>query len=468
MGLGDVYEEGRAWVADHLRFDSAKGVVSFFEATIRLLGGLLSVYYLTGDRLFLERGVDLGDRLLGAYKGSPTGLPLATLNLSSLEAWNPSWGRNLTSLSEATTVQLEMAALSRLTGDATYAATAERTMDVIFGTPSLMGQRPFFLDTYTLEPSGGYGYGARGDSYYEYLLKRCIQAQALGEPEEVVAKYRDNWLLSVRGLSALLVEESQPSGLKFLAELARVNNSQIPKMDHLACFTPGMLALGARKVGGEKAGEYLELAGDLVRTCVQFYSRQCTGLSPELVHFLEAPADGSFEDFTTDSWHHLLRPETVESLYILHEITGDSRYQQWGWDLFCAWEQHSKIPSGGYSGLRDVRKPGSYNNVQESYFLAETLKYLYLLFDESGTVSLDRWLFNTEAHLLSIDPDWCEEWARENFEGFMAGIPVRFESPLSFCRLYIGPAEHILKPSNTFEASFLLPSGRIDIVVPLA
>eukprot|EP00803_Ostreobium_quekettii_P009198 evm.model.scf_3184EXC.2 EVM.evm.TU.scf_3184EXC.2 scf_3184EXC:6154-8690(-) len=428
MGLADAYAEARAWVASSLRFERASEGVSFFETIIRVLGGLLSAHYLTGDALFLERAVDLGDRLVGAYAASPSGLPMATLNLTSLEAWNPEWGPNLTTLSEATTVQLEMAALSRLSGNDSYARLAERTIDVVLGTPSLIGQRPYFLDTYTLKPSGRYGYGARGDSYYEYLIKRSIQAEALGEPEEVVAKYRDNWVLSVQGLVSLLLMESAPSGLKFLAEMHSDNNSRIHKMDHLACFTPGMLALGARKLGGDAGKGYLKLAGDLVHTCVQFYGRQCTGLSPELVYFLKGPAAGAVEDFTTDSWHHILRPETVESLYLLYEITGDERYRRWGWDLFCAWEQHSKIPTGGYSGLNDVRRPGSYNDVQESYFLAETLKYLYLLFDDSGLVSLDEWLFNTEAHLLSIDPGWNEQRGREIFEAFMAGDRGRLQS----------------------------------------
>lgn len=407
-------------MAYNLQFDNATDVVSVFETTIRLLGGLLSVYYLTGDRMFLSKGVDLGDRLLGAYSASPTGLPLATVNLSSLEAWNPDWGENTTSLSEATTIQLEMAALSRLSGNQRYAELAERTMDVIFGTPSLMGQRPYFLDTYTLEPYGQYGLGARGDSYYEYLLKRYIQAEALGEAPAVVRKYRNNWSLAMRGLTKLLLTESFPSKLKFLAEMETANRTLVAKMDHLACFVPGMLALGVWKMGGNGSAPYLELAEDLVYTCIQFYSRQCTGLSPELVHFARQYTAGTVEDFTTDSWHHLLRPETVESLYLLHELTKDEKYRRWGWDLFCAWEQHSKIPTGGYSGLKDVRRPRSYNDIQESYFLAETLKYLYLLFDESGAISLNDWVFNTEAHPFSIDPEWSEDRAKSSFEALKA------------------------------------------------
>jgi len=57
---------------------------------------------------------------------------------------------------------------------------------------------------------------------------------------------------------------------------------------------------------------------------------------------------------------------------------------------------------GGYSGLRDVNILKSYDDVQQSFFLAETLKYLYLLFSNDSLLDLDLWVFNTEAHPLPI------------------------------------------------------------------
>lgn len=58
---------------------------------------------------------------------------------------------------------------------------------------------------------------------------------------------------------------------------------------------------------------------------------------------------------------------------------------------------------GGFSGLRDVyqEKP-ALDDVQQSFFLAETLKYLYLIFSEDDLLSLDKWVFNTEAHPLPV------------------------------------------------------------------
>lgn len=57
----------------------------------------------------------------------------------------------------------------------------------------------------------------------------------------------------------------------------------------------------------------------------------------------------------------------------------------------------------GYAGIRDVRKaPPKHDDTQQSFFLAETLKYLYLMFGSNAEVSLDEWVFNTEAHPLRI------------------------------------------------------------------
>ncbi len=58
----------------------------------------------------------------------------------------------------------------------------------------------------------------------------------------------------------------------------------------------------------------------------------------------------------------------------------------------------------GYSGIRDVYSAGggSRDDVQQSYFMAETLKYLYLLFSDDSTLPLDQWVINTEAHPLPV------------------------------------------------------------------
>jgi mannosyl-oligosaccharide alpha-1,2-mannosidase len=170
---------------------------------------------------------------------------------------------------------------------------------------------------------------------------------------------------------------------------------QVHKMDHLACFVPGMLVLGAQ---GDVAPRYLALAADLSDTCVQMYAGTATGLAPELVNF----RDGR-DMFTNDrSAHNLLRPETVESLFYLYRKTGDERYREQGWAIFTAFEAHCRL-RGGYAGVKDVRQlPVRNDDTQQSFFLAETLKYLFLLFSDSDTINLEEWVFNTEAHPLRV------------------------------------------------------------------
>nr|CAB3502846.1 unnamed protein product [Digitaria exilis] len=109
-----------------------------------------------------------------------------------------------------------------------------------------------------------------------------------------------------------------------------------------------------------------------------------------------------FLDMSVGTSWNILRPETVESLMYLWRLTGNKTYQDWGWDIFQAFEKNSRIESG-YVGLRDVNT-GEKDNMMQSFFLAETLKYLYLLFSPPSVISFDEWVFNTEAHPLRIVP----------------------------------------------------------------
>lgn len=101
--------------------------------------------------------------------------------------------------------------------------------------------------------------------------------------------------------------------------------------------------------------------------------------------------------------HNLLRPELIESLYYMYHLTGDPKYQEWGWTIFQAFEKHTR-QADGYSSINDVRHPDHVAPLDkmESYFLAETLKYFYLLFDRVNPFAFDRWVFNTEAHPLPV------------------------------------------------------------------
>ncbi len=100
--------------------------------------------------------------------------------------------------------------------------------------------------------------------------------------------------------------------------------------------------------------------------------------------------------------YYALRPEVAESLFYLHQITGNPVYREWGWKMFQSIERYCKAKHG-YGEFNDVTIPDSgTSDVQESFFIAETLKYLYLLQSPDHDMSLQKYVFNTEAHPLRI------------------------------------------------------------------
>lgn len=110
--------------------------------------------------------------------------------------------------------------------------------------------------------------------------------------------------------------------------------------DHLVCFMPGTLALGYAH-GLDHS--HLVLAKELMNTCVEMYRRMPCGLAPEIAHF--HPEEGTPGDmFVKDAdAHNLLRPETVESLFILYRVTKDPIYQEWGYEIYRNFETYVPV-----------------------------------------------------------------------------------------------------------------------------
>ncbi|XP_049907316.1 mannosidase, alpha, class 1B, member 1b [Epinephelus moara] len=396
LGLKEEFEEARTWVATELTFN--KNVdVNLFESTIRILGGLLSTYHLTGDTLFLDKAKDIGSRLMPAFN-TPSKIPYSDVNIGKGTAHPPRWTSDST-VAEVTSIQLEFRELSRLTEEPQYqAAVAEVMKQVHKLDGKLDGLVPMFINTNNgqFTHQGIYTLGARADSYYEYLLKQWIQ----GGKKEI--QLLEDYLQAIEGVKKNLLQKSSPNGLTFVGELSHGQFS--PKMDHLVCFLPGTLALGAHH--GLPA-DHMELAKQLMETCYQMYVQMETGLSPEIVHFNMHQGSNRDIDVKLADRHNLLRPETVESLFYLYRFTKDHKYQEWGWEILRNFNKYTKVPSGGYTSINNVRDPDypSPRDKMESFFLGETLKYLYLLFsDDHNLISLDQYVFNTEAHPLPIWP----------------------------------------------------------------
>lgn len=434
MGADEVVTEAGPWIEKHLpERIAAKGQVNLFETTIRVLGGLLSAYHLSGQggnqfnkgpkpEIYLENARNLADRLLTAFTSSPSDIPFSDVVLHERSAHPAPDGTSSTS--EVSTLQLEFNYLSSLTGDPKYSIESMKVLKHIKTLPKVEGLVPIYISPHSGEFSGeNIRLGSRGDSYYEYLIKIWLQLQGVNS-----TYLHDMYQEAMKGVRHLLVRKSVPNELVFIGELPYGPRGAFsPKMDHLVCFLPGTLALGATKgTTKEKAMressltfddlENLKLAEDLARTCVEMYAVTSTGLAPEIAYFnvegnLEGGPDGGNKNnkYVKDiiikpaDRHNLLRPETVESLFVLYRITEDPKYREWGWEIFEAFEKHTKVKSGGYTSLDDVTVlPPPRRDKMETFFLGETLKYLYLLFGENDIIPLDEFIFNSEAHPLPI------------------------------------------------------------------
>lgn len=394
MDLKEEFKEASEWVRNKLDFNVNKDV-NLFETTIRVMGGLLSAYHLSQDALFLDKAIDLANRLMPGFR-SASGIPYSDVNLQTGHAHAPSWGQDST-VSEVSTVQLEFRDISHSTADPKYEEAAFKVSHHLHLLPKKDGLVPMFINAESgqFRSTSTITVGARADSYYEYLLKQWIQTG------RKIDWLKDDYLEAVDGILKHLVKQSHPNKLVFVGELLSGRNYS-PKMDHLVCYLPGTLALGYHY---GLPSSHLKLAFDLMDTCYNMYAQTATFLSPEIAYFNMQSHSSNDIIIKSNDAHNLLRPETVESLWYLYHLTRNETYREWGWQIFQAFEKHTKVPSGGYTTIGDVRnaqvtKP---RDLMESFFLAETLKYLYLLFSDNQDVySVDKYVFNSEAHLLPI------------------------------------------------------------------
>jgi glycosyl hydrolase family 47 len=365
MGLTEEAEKAKALIVEKLSFDKDVSVKNF-EITIRLLGGLLSGYQMTGDRRLLQLAEDLGTRLLPAFD-SPTGMPYMYVNLKTGKT---SGARS--NPAEIGTLLLEFGALARLTNKPVFYDKAKNALVQLYNRRSKIGLVGEEIDVETGEwVSRASHVGGGIDSYYEYLLKcsRLFGDQDCGRM----------WRESLRALNQHLAE-SAPSGLWYGQVDMMTGKRTASEFGALHAFLPGVLALGDG-VGGMGRAKRLQTSA--------YKMWQLQGIEPEVL------------DYRTMRVVHAgypLRPEIMESAYVLHRLTKDPRYLEMGRTFFEGLVAHCRTEAG-YTVLKSVETKEK-GDLMPSYFLAETLKYLYLLFAPDETLRLDQVVFNTEAHPL--------------------------------------------------------------------
>jgi len=324
-------------------------------------------------------------------------------------------------------------------------------MSILYNANVTDGLFPHTWNGKTGEPVGAHlSAGASADSGYEYMLKQYLLT---GD-----TKARDQYITSANGVINHLLYISTNRSLLYATDLYQgVKSLPTHRYEHLTCFLPGLLALGAHTLDlNEKDKKrHMRAARGLAYTCYVSYADQASGLGPDVLQVVngtkwvdaldewenggklevEEPSmidegevkkrDGvgippglgeppiearsssldwaekrARRDYSNAAAGYLLRPETIESLFLLWKTTGEEKWRERGWEIFQSIEEHSKTEYG-YTNIKSVDyAPFKKDDDMPSWFLAETLKYFYLLFDDSDSISLDKWVLNTEAHPL--------------------------------------------------------------------
>jgi mannosidase alpha-like ER degradation enhancer 2 len=378
MGLKDEANQTREYIATHLSFNKDIDVQNF-EITIRLLGGLLSSYQMTGDQRLLNLAEDLGTRLLPVFE-SPTGLPYRYVNLKTGKVRG-----NVTNPAEAGTLLIEFGALAKLTNRPIFYDKAKRALVEIYNRRSPIGLVGTWINVETGQwtDTDSHISGAI-DSYYEYLLKCAI----LFNDQDC----RRMWDESIGAINQYLRDETKG---RMKPELWYGHADM--KMGKRTATTYGALDAFFPAV--------LSLSGDLDRASLL----QESSYKMWMKHSIE-PEEIDYSTMEVKSAGYPLRPEIVESTYYLYHYAAGTRpsraqsavklnpshYQQMGETMWNDFVKYCRTEEG-YAALKSVVTKEKSDSMQ-SFLFAETFKYFYLLFAPPLTLDFDRVIFNTEAH----------------------------------------------------------------------
>jgi hypothetical protein len=362
MGFDREAAETRSFLDRNLSFDHDMYVKNF-EITIRVLGGLLSSYQLTHDQRLLDLARDLGNRLLPAFN-SRTGMPYRFVNLKTGAVRDA-----VSNPAEIGSLLLEFGTLSKLSGNPVFYDKAKRALVQLYNRRSPIGLVGSAINVETGEWTDPTSHISGGiDSYYEYLLKCWL---LFGDED-----CRRMWQTSIAAIDKYVADQ-QPQGLWYAQVNMNTGTVVSQRFGALDAFFPGTLAL---------SGDF-DRARRLQESSFKMWNTY--GVEPDEIDYTTMKA--------TDAAYPL-RPEIIESTYYLYHFTGEPEYLGMGHVYLSSLRKYCRT-SAGYAALGDVTTKTQADEMP-SYFLAETLKYLYLLFAPPQTLDLSKSVFNTEGHPL--------------------------------------------------------------------
>lgn len=451
LGLKDEFEHAVA-ACDDIDFGTTKARdINVFETTIRYLGGFLAAYELSDKQYpsLLNKSTEVASLLMTAFD-TPNRMPIPRFNWRDYAQGKAQKAPMTVLLAEIGSLCLEFTKMSQLTGDMQYYDAVKRIHDELENAQSetrLPGMWPVLIDASSspLRFKGdGFSLGGMSDSAYEYLPKQyLLLGGALEQPRKMYERFID--VAEKHLMSRAMHPGNLPVRFFGDSHVSKPPNGGMvvnttPRTQHLTCFTGGMVGMAA-KIFDRPAD--IKVAAELTDGCVWSYSGTPSGVGPEIFFYIPCGSESDKSDcqWSNSRWNeaikkhwgsgensdsmteqqiadiidarrlprgmvdvydrrYQLRPEAIESVFYMYRITGDSKWMDKAWDMFTAVEKHTRT-SYASAALDDVTeaKPDQIDSM-ESFWLAETLKYFYLMFGEWDVFDLDKWVLNTEAHPL--------------------------------------------------------------------
>jgi mannosyl-oligosaccharide alpha-1,2-mannosidase len=429
MGLREEFDEAVNAVAGIDFGQSASARVNTFETNIRYLGGLLAAYDLSQREVLLTKAVELGDMLFTAFNTKDR-MPVDFMNFADAKSGFGLRIEPAVVSASPGTLSLEMTRLSQVTGDPKYHDAISRVMELFYqgqNHTKLPGMWPMMVSMSRKDVTTGDKFTLAGcaDSLYEYLPK--MHALISGQDPRYETMTRGFMEAAKDTLLYRPMLPNEPDIL--MAGTGTVKDDGAFELDdetdHLSCFLGGVYGIAGRMWQND---EWLDIGQRLTLGCVYAYRAFPTGMGPERWNMVacksgdksttSCPWDEARFDaakklrpewnehlpkgFTTaKDPRYILRPEAIESVMIMYRITGNEEYMDLGWDMFTAIANGTKTSTGTHAAVMDVTRALpklEQEDYMESFWLAETLKYFYLLFSTPDIIHLDDFVFNTEAH----------------------------------------------------------------------
>ncbi|KAF4626489.1 hypothetical protein G7Y89_g11674 [Cudoniella acicularis] len=453
VGLKDEFEVAVKAIEEIDFTTTDEKDINIFETTIRYMGGFLAAYDISDAKYptLLAKAVEVGELVMSCFD-TPNRMPITRWDWKKYMSGEPQAAPMRTLVSELGSLSLEFTRLTQLTGDPKYYDAVQRIGDVFEesqNTTKLPGMWPITVDPSipSFSDDSMFTLGGMSDSLYEYFPKQyLILGGLLEQPKHMYEEFIK--VAKAEMFFKIYNPKNEPilvSGdIRMAGTRPTLAVDLQPRGQHLTCFTGGMVALAARIFDRP---DDIATAEQLTAGCVWAYDSNQNGIAPEIFTVIPCPKNGDCT-WTDDAYYdalatrypvengvtetipsrdervkevakerhlvpgitelndrrYILRPEAIESVFIMYRVTGDQKWQDIAWRMFQAVEKVSRTDMAA-AAIIDITAPKDQIKLQqmdsmESFWLAETLKYFYLCFEEWGNVSLDDYVLNTEAHPL--------------------------------------------------------------------